>query len=436
MHITHNHLVKRQGGNPIAIPTLSGFEAAATTAVFSSVDSDTLLLGASSGAVPAPSVSLNLVPGGTVVTVTSSSPDPTAPLLTPTSAPVSTSPEKAASHSSALSTGTVTGICVGVFAVLALLLLGVYWYLKHSVPKTREIHSRSRSSPHSDARNADGEAGRRRSRLEPWNKLDDDGDHWEGKDKAKGKDAEKSLENEKFNMFEKDPSVRSGKGATSEGHTFDPSTMPNFAQYHPELAEQFARAPERPFLPRLDGPPVVSWDGETVGDDSFLSLRSVRMSTDGMSPTTVMARQTPTATTSVAHRWESAEVLTMDVADASEDDENPFADEVERRQSFGNPFFNAQPAKRNPFSDKNSVKPKPQNASVTTLQRTNSTTSQASTVRANHQAMQSLIAALDYAPILDDDAARRTSMQTTDTTMVTVESEETVRSTPPMPKAM
>jgi len=104
-----------------------------------------------------------------------------------------------------------------------------------------------------------------------------------------------------------------------------------------------------------NGPPI-SWDGETVGHDSFLSLTSPAASTHAvnaaMSPSLDIARPTPALTSSAPHRWESAEVLDFEqeaeITDPSQiDNKNPFLPDppsppFERRKSSNNPFFGAR----------------------------------------------------------------------------------------------
>ncbi|KAA1467575.1 hypothetical protein DENSPDRAFT_253819 [Dentipellis sp. KUC8613] len=441
MHITPPHLAKRQ--QPAA-PSAAGI-GGQSAAILSAAPTGSLLLSEGDAAAPT-SVFQPLVSNGVTVTTTPVSP------TTSSASPTST-PDADSSHDSgsSISTGAAVGISVGVAAFLACLILFVRWTLKRTTPKRGVARSRNAPSPSSPSRSAPGSKG---SKPEPWTKLGDDDDRWEGMEKPASARAlpeekditEKTSENEDLRMFNKTPSLRSvseEKALTSEGgHNFDMSTMPNFAKYHPELAEEFAKAPERPFATRADGSPVVSWDGETA-HDSFLSLSSVRASaTDTMSPTAVMARQTPQATASVLHHWESAEVLTMDdnkVEDSPE--QNPFADEVENRKSAANPFFNAQSAmpvsrgNNNPFSDNHSVRTR--RSSIKTARR--SDVSEVSTIRGNG-AIQSLIAALD-APDVPDNKKRdtiRSSIQASiESGYLTAEGESVSNfPMPPTPKAV
>lgn len=151
----------------------------------------------------------------------------------------------------------------------------------------------------------------------------------------------------------------------------------------------------------------ISWDGETVGDDTFLSLRTASARIDSthfssassaMSPLVIKVASTPVTTSSEPHRWESAEVLHYDEEDEAR---NPFADDTESRKSLNNPFFNAgqdvpMPRRRgsNPFSDASSSRPLTH-----------------ATQDSSDRAMQSLIAALNVSPEEVQDRLRIASMQ-------------------------
>lgn len=222
-------------------------------------------------------------------------------------------------------------------------------------------------------------------------------------------------------MFHRTPSTTSGeKSSDGHGNRESIGTMQHFAKYHPGLAEEMASKPvdlgyvvvtkpppAQRFMGRAqaDSVPTISWDGDTVGGDSFLSVHSRLSGT--MSPTMTVAKFTPPATVSGSHRWESAEVGHIDVygSEMSEagDSRNPFADAASVKSGVSrrvtNPFFNAQekPQKRtllanttpesNPFADSNTPTPRP---FLDVEARSNSDTSSN-----NSRAMQCLIAALD-----------------------------------------
>ncbi|KAI0321787.1 hypothetical protein OF83DRAFT_1080738 [Amylostereum chailletii] len=361
MHILPpRHFAKRQAD--VALPSASGLGAAAT-AVGTAVTGHSLLLGGT--AAPEPT-SVNVPFAQSPITVTdtlSQSPSPSA------SAAANSSSDSSSSSSNGLSTAVIIGITVAAFAVVTIVIFLVYGYLRRSWEKAVFDARRKAAAgaPTSAARNANGESGRQRARQETWNKLDDGDDRWETMEKQPG-----DMDATDIELFRKTSSVRSAsdeKAFTAEGaNQFDPSTMPNFAKYHPDLAQELAGSPPvRPYAARADVP-VISWNSShTTANESFLSLN--RASADSMSPSSAaILKQTPPATSSTLHRWESAEVLTMDVAEAqSAEVVNPFADEVQstnRTSGHGNPFFNAQPGKQNPFADPQSPRTRERKASV------------------------------------------------------------------------
>ncbi|KAF8071699.1 hypothetical protein FPV67DRAFT_891554 [Lyophyllum atratum] len=325
-HAPH-HFAKRQ----IAIASGEGIDNTAitvdATATQTSLVFDTAA--PSAGTQSAPNLGITTTP---VFTTTA---PPQAP---PTSSPT---PSQAATSSNPIPMSTVVGACVGaLIGAIALIILGLWFYRRYS--RSLKQHARTRRAL-GTARNLSGEQGRRRSHLEPWNQLEDGDDKWEGMYQAKEIDNVAPME--KLTMFKKSPSVRTAYTHKSdEPVTFDAHP---FAQYHPDLAQELAsnnKAPELPiarqFLGRVDTGPAISWDGDTIGGDSYLSLRSGRLDSGSMSPTMAMAIPTPPATSSPLHRWESAEVVHY--ADHDRDAEDPFGTEGERRRSTNNPFFNAQ----------------------------------------------------------------------------------------------
>jgi hypothetical protein len=268
------------------------------------------------------------------------------------------------------------------------------------------------------------------------------GDRREGKDKSSpGSAGRKRPDSGNLALFEKDLSVRSvsdEKVTVSDNHTFDPSSMPNFSQYHPYLTGGLSNLP--PSGP--EGSTVVSWDGSAASGDPLLTLRA--SASDTMSPTAVVARQTPQTTNSVQHRWESAEVLIMDEAKSerpsvySDMSQDPFQDNATLRQSIGghdpdsrigrNPFFNA--AQHNPFSDRSARSRK---SSVSTAKRSRANSlSSGCTVRPgpSEGALLSLIAALDNPPATTDDRTIRSSVQTVTTSIYAPTESSVVRSAP------
>ncbi|KAG6334219.1 hypothetical protein ID866_4863 [Astraeus odoratus] len=346
------------------------------------------------------------------------------PVATSTSTP-STAASSTASTTSASSgqipLGTVIGACLAAFVALVLaIVLAVYC-------SRRQRRTPQKRSPTSRARNLASNASRRRSHLEPWDRLkDEEEDHWEGKSAtsasaAKQRPASVSGPFEKLAaMFGRSPSANSSEekpaGARGAGRESFGTLQP-FEKYHPDLAAEMASGlaseagsqiakppPVRSFMGRTEIGPAVSWDGETIAADSFLS--------GTMSPTFVSKEKlTPAATASDPHRWERAEVLHTDYAGSIASHPSSFADSssAKLRRAPSNPFFNAQvkqfkrptPPKPqpNPFAD-----PAPADEVSSPVE------SPANAIPAsNTRALQSLIAALQ--PADADPRSRVVSMQ-------------------------
>ncbi|KAJ7104226.1 hypothetical protein B0H15DRAFT_766744 [Mycena belliarum] len=267
-------------------------------------------------------------------TFTSSDASPTSD----TSSSSSSATPAPVSGSSEIPLGTVIGACLGALAgAIFIILLGLWLYRRGTKPRPR--------SPSNARKAVDKERA--------WGKLDDDhdddGDKWEGKE---GKYQQKGVVSvgpmDQLTMFKKTPSMRT----TYTHSTQDPLpsvahfTHP-FAQYHPDLAQElaqddggvFADPPKRPFLARVEAVTPISWDGDTVGRDSFLSLTS----NHAMSPGLDMAIPTPQLTSSAPHHWESAEVMHYDQnGDALPRGRTITSDAEPRRKSSHNPFFGAR----------------------------------------------------------------------------------------------
>jgi hypothetical protein len=240
---------------------------------------------------------------------------------------------------------------------------------------------------------------------------------------------DKSLDSGKFGLFEKEPSIRTvtdEKANISDDHHFDPSTLATFTKYQADHTNDLPHP--RPLVAREERSQAVSWDGNTVISDQFLSLHG--SVSDAMSPTAVIARQTPQTTDSAQHRWESAEVLMMDEHTTESSSasphasQNPFSDDSAPRRSTGgndsetrssaNPFFNA--SQHNPFAERST---RSRASSVSTAKRSRSySISSGATVRPgesgeSENALFSLLAALDPARGASDEPTYRSSLQTT-----------------------
>ncbi|KAF9805044.1 hypothetical protein IEO21_09205 [Rhodonia placenta] len=254
----------------------------------------------------------------------------TSPTLIPTSSIVPSASASAASDissNSAIPVGTVVGACVGAFAGAGLIIFLVYTYSK---------------------RHLSGAGARDGGRGENWKKLHDSHD---GAPNSPSHDSSREMEEKNRALFKKStPSVRTTRTKLSdEDHGFGIPPF-EFSKYHPNLAQELALEKPAPAFVAHRGDSGVSWDGSTVHDDSFLSMRSVRVDSGTMSPTLGLAKPTPVATSSAIHKWESAEVLTLGEEDVAgpKEVQNPFADVAEQRRSVANPFFNAQELHRSP----------------------------------------------------------------------------------------
>ncbi|KDQ57354.1 hypothetical protein JAAARDRAFT_35984 [Jaapia argillacea MUCL 33604] len=404
MHIAPQYHKRQSSSDPFAFSTAAGIAATASTVAPDATPTGSgLLFDTGAPTVSVASVTAPLVPGSATIVIT------TTPTIATTSPSVTSSPSPtpASASQNEISMGTVAGACLGAFFGLGLLLLAVLLWLRR-VSTPRRV--RTSPSPLANTLNAKGDEDRRRSRHEPWTKLQDFQEKPLGGGVGVTQTPRDILDHEKsFNMFKKSPSMRTTK--TSEAHGIEP--VP-FEQYHPGLAEELAQPPELPYAANSNRAPHISWEVETA-DDSFLSMKSFRLSSRGaMSPVQDLAIRTPLATVSGSHRWESAEVVLPDDEDGTIS--NPFADSPttpendEWRKSSGNPFFNARdgrsrsssrvsavPSTANPFADGNSLMPKLPRS----LAPTDSVMSTVSL--GTDRAIQSLIAVLDMPRIVDED---------------------------------
>lgn len=298
---------------------------------------------------------------------------------TVTTAAQSSTPTASASTSASsgnqISLVTVIGACVGA---LIAFLLAVALALHCS-------KRQKKSSGYLKSRNAANNGSRRRSHLEAWTRIDD-GDQLKGQDQRERPMRQRPPSGPLGAMFHRTISNTSGEKSL-EGHNRESvGTMQHFAKYHPCLAAEMASqgatkgvdgelAKPPPVLHLmgrgLDMTPPISWDGETVGGDSLMSLHSGF--SNPKSPHMATAKSTPLATVSSLHRWESAEVMHVSQVDSDFSEvgllRNPFADStssVKNSPKGQNPFFSARdyPLKRtllpdthkNPFVDPNSTR--------------------------------------------------------------------------------
>ena len=333
----HPKNFQRQVVNPSAVPSISG--------VLGGVQSITVAPSVPSAIAFDPSVTGNndIPPPFTPTTPlppSSSSSNSSTPSSSPTGSNVSANSSSAAK--SQLPIGTVIAACVGAFfGAIILISIFLWWVKRPSKSRARAVNTRARQE-------------QRQDRGRSWNRLGEDEDRWEGgagaggdkvemsqthKDSDEMGQTQKDADEKNFPMFKKTYSMRTTRTDRAlEEHGIDLPPF-EFSQYHPNLAEELSlEQPDKPFAPRQNSG-SSSWDRSSNGDDSFLSLRSVRVDSGTMSPTFAY-KMTPPASNAAVHKWETAEVVTMS-DDASQPGSNPFAD-VHEERSGSNPFFGAQ----------------------------------------------------------------------------------------------
>ncbi|KAF8557410.1 hypothetical protein OG21DRAFT_311563 [Imleria badia] len=285
---------------------------------------------------------------------------------TPTQSSTPSATASSASSGNQISLGTVVGACLAALIALILAVLLAFYCSRRQ----------KNSTAYCKARNLANNMSRRRSHLEPWARMNDDAGRQEGQERSmKQRPPSGTL----GAMFQRTISNTSGEKSSETHNRESIGTMQHFAKYHPGLAAEMASqgtikdvdgkvAKPPPVLHLVgrsaDMRPPISWDGETVRGESFMSLHSG--TSNSASPVMMaMAKSTPPATSTSLHRWESAEVVHVSQigSELSEDGElyNPFADNASsvrtvRSSSKGqNPFFSArdQPARRTLLADTN-----------------------------------------------------------------------------------
>lgn len=425
-HIARLHVLKRDNAVTV-LPSGAGISGGITVNPGTAGGNTALAFDTNapdSGSQTAIPLANSIIP---TITVDSSTPTPATPTVTPSITPTDSSDASSTgtSSSNVIPIGTVVGACIGALAgAIIIVLLGLYCY-KRSAPKRAARHPRS---PMSAGNNARGEMARRRSRAEGWDKLGDDEDKWEKNYQTKELSPSPATEPmEKLDMFKKStPSIRTAYTHQSEEPPMFQLGPHPFAKAQPPVQEKEPQTVVRQFLGRVDTGPAISWDGETVGNGSFLSLKSHLSGT--ISPTHDKAIPVPSVTSSQPHRWESAEVVDFDDPTA-EEDKNPFAPKergLERGRSAHNPFFgsskdrdfsHSRSLSRSSKTDKGKGRERYTNnpfddsyVSVA-LPEPAHTHPDSGVLPSNDQAMQSLIAALDLTPEEHQERLRITSMQ-------------------------
>lgn len=258
-----------------------------------------------------------------------SSPTPTNGTDSADAAPASASAASSTS-SSEISLGTVIGVCLAALAgAVLLILIGLWLYRRGTRPRRRPSTARKPAD-----------------KDRTWGKLDDDHeDKWEGQN---GRSLQKGVGSvapmEKLTVFKNPTPPTFSKSPDQESVPFVAHFAHPFAQYTPDLAKEFAEngtgavidPPQRPFLAQVAPITPISWDGDTVGRDSFLSLSSNPAISQAMD----MAIPTPQLTSSEPHHWQSAVVMNFDHPADETQRGRPVG--AEPRKSSNNPFFGAR----------------------------------------------------------------------------------------------
>ncbi|KAF7330524.1 hypothetical protein MVEN_02492000 [Mycena venus] len=335
-HVVHRRIHVRQD-DPLDTPTAAGLTAASVAQTGATANSFVFNTAAATDpAANHDNVNFSESPTATFTQPAPSNTSDNSSDASSNSDASSTSPSAVSSSSgSDIPMGTVIGACLGALAgCILIILIGLWLYRRGNKPRPR--------SP-SNAHKAQSDKER------AWGKLEDDHeDKWEGKDG--NKHTQKGVVSvgpmESLTMFK--------KGTPSMRTTYT---------YHAGLAEKLAMEDDsnaelpqpRPFLARVETAPPISWDGDTVGRDSFLSLSS----NNAMSPGLDLSLPTPKLTSSEPHHWESAEVMHFDHnAQAAVEDDGPrgrassVMDPTAEppRKSNNNPFFGARMSIRSTHS--------------------------------------------------------------------------------------
>lgn len=290
------YLAKRD--DPIPLPANSGISGVVTA---SSADVTTTGLAVDPGASAGPT------PSSAVFTV----------LASPSSSPT----QLVGASSKSIPLSTVIGSCIGAFVfVSALIFFGVWFYRRYSESLKKQALARGR--------NLQNDKHRRR----PWNKLEDDGDKWEGMDQTK--EVDQVVPMEKLTMFKRAASVRTAYTQKSiDDHTL--AYPQSFAQFDTNLVQTLSA--DLTIDPKSQSSHAVN----SVKGQTSSNISPSNSLGEPLSSSPNMAIPTPEATLLQSHKWESAEVVQYEGPSAEVAE--PSAPQVnEVRKSMHNPFFGSQ----------------------------------------------------------------------------------------------
>jgi hypothetical protein len=249
----------------------------------------------------------------------SAGPSPTAPLLTieATTTP-SSSPTLTGAVSNSIPVGTVIGSCIGAFVfVCALIIFGIWFYRRYSQSLKKQALTRGRGLPNDKHRRQ-------------WNKLEDDGDKWEGMNQTK--EVDQVVPMEKLTMFKRAASVRTAYTQKSiDDHTL--AYPQSFAPFDANLVRTLSADIDPKSQPSQVANSVKGQIPNNIPPSSGLK--------EPLSSSLNMAIPTPEATVLQSHKWESAEVVQYEEPSA-EVVEPSVQDKETNRRSLHNPFFGSQ----------------------------------------------------------------------------------------------
>ena len=242
----------------------------------------------------------------------SAGPSPTAPLFT-VIAPSSSSTQVMGAASNSIPVSTVVGSCIGAFVfVSALIVFGVWFYRRYLESLKKQALAR----------------GHRRRQ---WNKLEDDGDKWEGMNQTK--EVDQVVPMEKLTMFKRAASVRTAYTQKSvDDHTL--AYPQSFAPFDTNLVQTLSA--DRTTVPKSQPSTIAN----SVKGQNPSKISPSNSLGEPLSSSPNMAIPTPEATVLQSHKWESAEVVQYE--GPSVEVVEPSAQDKENRRSMHNPFFGSQ----------------------------------------------------------------------------------------------
>jgi hypothetical protein len=303
--------------DPISEPTGSGIGADAVTVAATTATATGLVVDAGAGGSGGP-------PPSPVFTAILST--------TPTTSATQSADETGAASSrssKSISVGTVVGSCIGAFiAISILIILCIWFYRRYSASLKKQAEARG---PLAHDRNLETDKQRRRSRLEPWNKLEEGKDKWE--DTHQTKEINQVVPMEKLTMFKRAASVRTAYTQKSVDET--PLTYPqSFAPFDANLVRKLS-ADDTAVSQDQPSPNANFTNGQSPSN-----LSPSNSLGEPLSPSLNMAIPTPEATVFQPHKWESAEVVQYAEGQSTEVVEPSGQDKDVR--SSQNPFFGSQ----------------------------------------------------------------------------------------------